>query len=133
GRVLDRREFFWENLPELEPRGLKPDEVGMANGTAKAVPSPTTAAQVSGSGEAGQRPAATQGVHFHPGEFFSALLKKLYIGQPYVPPNIYVPVQFEDREMLEDLLSDQIAGEGARATRVHIVVPQRGDKRSLLD
>jgi excinuclease ABC subunit C len=133
GRVLDRREFFWENLPELEPRGLKPDEVGMANGTAKAVPSLTTAAQVSGSGEAGQRPAATRGVNFHPGEFFSALLKQLYIGQPYVPRNIYVPVQFEDREMLEDLLSDQIAGEGARATRVHIVVPQRGDKRSLLD
>jgi excinuclease ABC subunit C len=31
------------------------------------------------------------------------------------------------------VLSEQIAGEGARATRVHIVVPQRGDKRSLLD
>src|SRR5262249_41709758 len=70
---------------------------------------------------------------FHPGEFFSALLKQLYIGQPYVPRNIYVPVEFEDREMLEELLSEQIAGEGARATRVHITVPQRGDKRSLID
>jgi len=42
-------------------------------------------------------------------------------------------VDFEDRETLEEVLSEQIAGEGARATRVHIVVPQRGDKRSLLD
>jgi len=73
------------------------------------------------------------GGEFHPGEFFSALLKQLYIGQPYVPRNLYVPVDFEDREALEDLLSEQNAGEGARATRVHILVPQRGDKRSLID
>jgi excinuclease ABC subunit C len=151
GRVLDRREFFWEELPELEPQELKPEEVGIANGTAEAVPSPNvrspnvpspqTTSRTSDLGVAGQRPASThattqlttQANRFHPGEFFLALLKQLYIGQPYVPRNIYVPVQFEDREMLEDLLSDQIAGAGARATRVHIVVPQRGDKRSLLD
>ena len=35
--------------------------------------------------------------------------------------------------MLEELLSEQLAGEGGRATRVHILVPQRGDKRSLID
>jgi excinuclease ABC subunit C len=68
---------------------------------------------------------------FAPGEFFSALLKQLYIGQPYVPRNLYVPVDFEDRDTLEDLLSEQSAG--ARAARVHILVPQRGDKRSLID
>ena len=109
GRVLDRREFFWEELPELEP---VQDDGGMG---VLARP-------------AGRSPAA-----FHPGDFFSAFLTQLYIGQPYVPRNIYVPVDFEDREALEDLLSDQLAGEGARATRVHILVPQRGDKRSLID
>jgi excinuclease ABC subunit C len=113
GRVLDRREFFWEELPELA------DE--------------TVWARVSDPGGAGQRPASTQAFPFHPGEFFSALLKQLYIGQPYVPRNIYVPVEFDDREPLEDLLSEQVAGEGARPTRVHILVPQRGDKRALLD
>ena len=70
---------------------------------------------------------------FHPGQFFSALLKQLYIGQPYVPRNLYIPVAFEDCAELEDLLSEQNAGEGARSTRVHIIVPQRGDKRSLID
>ena len=40
---------------------------------------------------------------FHPGEFFSALLKQLYIAQPYVPRNLYVPVDFEDRAELDDL------------------------------
>jgi excinuclease ABC subunit C len=111
GRVLDRREFFWEELPEFP---FENDDKG--NG-----------------GAADARPAPARSASFHPGEFFSALLKQLYIGQPYVPRNIYLPVDFEDREMLEELLSEQLAGEHERATRVHILAPQRGDKRSLLD
>jgi len=107
GKVLDRREFFWEDLPEFGISG---------------VPDPDSA---------GQSPATTQ--EFLPGEFFSALVKQLYLGQPYVPRNIYVPVDFEDREELEEALSEQLAGEGGRATRVHITVPQRGDKRELID
>ena len=31
---------------------------------------------------------------FLPGRFFSAFLNQLYIGQPYVPRNIYVPNRF---------------------------------------
>src|ERR1700726_3009589 len=112
GRVLDRREFFWEDLPEFTN-----DNVGADAPVRPAEQSSAEAATTS----------------FSPGEFFSALLTQLYIGQPYVPRNIYVPVDFEDRETLEEVLSERIAGEGARATRVHIVVPQRGDKRSLLD
>ena len=112
GRVLDRREFFWEDLPEFTN-----DNVGADAPVRPAEQSSAEAATTS----------------FCPGEFFSALLTQLYIGQPYVPRNIYVPVDFEDRETLEEVLSEQVAGEGARATRVHIVVPQRGDKRSLLD
>jgi excinuclease ABC subunit C len=114
GRVLDRREFFWEDLPEF---AAPPADNSNARDTDTSTPSPTT----------------TQVEQFHPGEFFSALLKQLYLGQPYVPRNIYVPVDFEDREELEDVLSEQLAGGGARATRVHITVPQRGDKRELID
>jgi len=106
GRVLDRREFFWEELPDF--------------------------ATVEDSRRDVASNVSTEG-SFHPGEFFSALLKQLYIGQPYVPRNIYGPVEFEDREMLEELLSEQATGDAARPTRVHILVPQRGDKRSLLD
>ncbi|HWY55157.1 MAG TPA: excinuclease ABC subunit UvrC [Terriglobales bacterium] len=112
GRVLDRREFFWEELPEFTD-----DHVG-----ADALVRP-----------AEQSSAVGATTSFNPGEFFSALLKQLYIGQPYVPRNIYVPVEFEDRETLEEVLSEQIAAEGGRVTRVNIVVPQRGEKRSLLD
>ena len=102
GRILDRREFFWEDLPEY------------------AFPANADSAE-----EASD--------DFHPGDFFSALLQQLYLGQPYVPLNLYVPVDFEDRETLEELLSDQLAERGARATRVHIHVAQRGEKRALLD
>jgi excinuclease ABC subunit C len=77
--------------------------------------------------------SATRTGNLDPGMFFSALLKQLYIGSPYVPRKIYVPVEFEDRGMLEDLLSEQLAGDGARATRVQILSPQRGEKRSLVD
>jgi len=112
GRVLDRREFFWENLPEFTN-----DHAG--------ADAPVRPAEQS---SAGVSPAS-----FNPGEFFSALLKQLYIGQPYVPRNIYVPVEFEDRETLEEVLSEQIAGASSHQARVHILVPQRGEKRSLLD
>jgi len=111
GKVLDRREFFWEDLPQFETSSV---------GTG--IPASP--------GEPGSPAAA--GV-FQPADFFSALVKQLYLGQPYVPRNIYVPVDFEVREELEEALSEQLAGEGARATRVHIDVPQRGDKRELID
>jgi excinuclease ABC subunit C len=135
GRVVDRREFFWEDLPELitEPRGAETEHVGTEMehvGTGAFVSLPR--AKPRGPGKRSE-PASSTLNPFNPGEFFSALLKQLYIAQPYVPRNLYVPVDFEDREALEDLLSEQIAGENARAVRVHILVPQRGDKRSLLD
>ena len=138
GKMVDRREFFWEDLPETTS-----DHVGTA---ALGCPGEQSSpAQSVGSadaleGKASRASLGTDGrgrpsLHdsFSPGEFFSALLKQLYIGQPYVPRNLYVPVDFEDREELEDLLSEQHAGESARATRVHILVPQRGEKRSLID
>jgi len=92
GRVLDRREFFWEDLPEF--------------------------------GDAASN-VSTDG--FQPGEFFSALLKQVYIDQQYVPRTVYAPVDFEDRTTLEELLSEK------RQRRVEILVPQRGEKRSLID
>ena len=130
GRVLDRREFFWEDLPELE-NTFEESWEGTASRRADSL-----SVGVNGTSETRALPesaAPTQSRQFRPSGFFSSFLTQLYIGQPYVPRNIYVPVDFEDREMLEELLSEQLAGEGGRATRVHILVPTRGDKRSLID
>ena len=128
GRVLDRREFFWEDLPEL---GSAFEETREGTASRRAV---SLSGEVNGTSETRALPdSAAVSAGFHPGEFFSSFLTQLYIGQPYVPRNIYVPVDFEDRELIEEVLSDQLAGEGGRATRVHILVPSRGDKRSLID
>ncbi len=120
GRVLDRREFFWEDLPQFEH---SPEEASRDSEPA--------------SGHVGAgvlaRAVEQRSTMFDPSHFFSQFLTQLYIGQPYVPRNVYVPVDFEDREALEEVLSEQLAGEGSRATRVHITVPSRGDKRSLID
>jgi excinuclease ABC subunit C len=167
GKMVDRREFFWEDLPEFTSdevgtdAGTGADHVGtgaparpgeqsspLAGSASDSCHPERSEGSVQSAGSARtlgeyRGPSARQvrgpqndsavGTSFHPGEFFSALLKQLYIGQPYVPRNLYIPVDFEDREELEDLLSEQEADRSARPTRVHILVPQRGDKRSLID
>jgi excinuclease ABC subunit C len=60
-------------------------------------------------------------------QFFSALLKQLYLDQQFIPAEIHVPVEFEDCEALEELLSEK------RNHRVEIRTPQRGQKKALLD
>ena len=60
-------------------------------------------------------------------QFFSALLKQIYLDQRYVPGIIHVPVDFEDRVALEELLSEM------RSRKVEIHTPQRGQKKALLD
>lgn len=80
GRVVDRRDYYWEDLEEFEPA-----------------------------------------------EFLSSLLKQLYLDAAYLPRLIHVPMEFEDREVLEAALAEK-AGR-----RVEIVVPQRGPKRAFLE
>jgi excinuclease ABC subunit C len=148
GKMVDRREFFWEELPEFATSDG--DEVSSAHvysnhGAADALVRREADSFAENTQESSDTPASNPALaslgdgrghpslheSFNPSEFFSALLKQLYIGQPYIPRNLYVPVDFEDRAELEDLLSDQSADK--RAARVHILVPLRGDKRSLID
>ena len=60
-------------------------------------------------------------------EFFSSLLLQIYLDQQYVPAGIHVPVDFEDRETLEELLSEK------RGRKVEINTPQRGQKKAFLN
>jgi len=64
---------------------------------------------------------------FDPPEFFASLLKQVYLDDPYVPAAIHVPVEFEEREVLEDFLSEK------RGRKVEIHTPQRGPKKALLE
>jgi len=64
---------------------------------------------------------------FNARELFSSLVKQVYLDQPYLPGEIHVPEDFEDREVLEELLSEK------RGRRLRILTPQRGQKRALLE
>ncbi len=64
---------------------------------------------------------------FDPPEFFSSLLKQVYLDEPYIPAFMHVPVEFEDREPLEELLSER------RGYKVEIHTPQRGQKKAMLE
>ena len=132
GKMVDRREFFWEDLPEFASAEAVEDQRTDCHPERSEGPVQSdrdAAAEYIGPSDRTERGLQDDKDSFHPGEFFSALLKQLYIGQPYVPRNLYVPVDFEDKAELEDLLSEQ----DSRSSRVHILVPRRGDKRSLID
>src|SRR5215831_17571403 len=60
-------------------------------------------------------------------QFFSALIKQIYIDQQHIPSIIHVPVDFEDREALEELLSEK------RGRKVEIHTPLRGQKKAMLN
>ena len=80
GRIVDRREFYWEELEAFEPH-----------------------------------------------EFMASLLKQLYLEAEYLPKMIHVPLDFEERDLLEETLSER-AGH-----KVEICTPQRGSKAAILD
>ena len=123
GKIVDRREFFWEDLPELFENLGAP---GLDAETWDNRDSSTAGVPPHAGLEAGQVFNASTLV-FDPGQVFSALLKQLYIDQPYVPRTILVPVDFADRETLATLLSERAD------RRIELAVPQRGEKRSLVD
>ncbi|MBA3442732.1 MAG: excinuclease ABC subunit UvrC, partial [Pyrinomonadaceae bacterium] len=81
GKIVGRREFFWEDLSEDE---------------------------------------------FNPSSFLSEVLTQYY-STDYVPREINVPVDFEDRELLEQALTER------KGRRVRILDPQRGEKRDMID
>ena len=64
---------------------------------------------------------------FDPQEFVSSLIKQVYLNEPYIPAFVHVPIDFEDREPLEEILSEK------RGRKVEINTPQRGPKKALLD
>jgi excinuclease ABC subunit C len=121
GKIVDRREFFWEDLPELlETIGA---ETAVEGGAVESVVGPAVVVAAEKVAEGGSSHDSVWDL----GQVFSALLKQLYIDQPYVPRSILVPMNFADREALAALLSEHVGH------RIELAVPQRGEKRSLID
>jgi excinuclease ABC subunit C len=64
---------------------------------------------------------------FNPSQFLGEVLEQYYTIGNYIPLEIHVPVDWEDRPVLEQALSEK------RGRRVHILDPQRGTKREMID
>jgi excinuclease ABC subunit C len=163
GKIVDRRDFFWEDLPELIDESLNeghvgapepalslpkgqtasPSDLGSSQLTEQESipalePDPTHSApeitedspisdQLSTlTAPTGNQQPTTNNL-FSPAAFFSSLLKQLYLDQSYVPRTVLVPVDFPDRTVLADILTERTTH------RIEILAPQRGEKRSLVD
>src|SRR5882762_3369588 len=63
---------------------------------------------------------------FNPAEFLSEVLAQYY-SSDYVPREIHVAIEFNDRGLLERALSE------CKGRRVRIQAPQRGEKRDMID
>jgi len=135
GKIVDRRDFFWEDLPESLSDNLNElaselaSEIDEAEALPRIEPDPSQPAPEVGEGiPIVQHTAVSElGAVFSPSVFFSALLKQLYLEQAYVPRSVLVPVEFPDRAVLAEVLSERTG------KRVEILAPQRGEKRSLVD
>jgi excinuclease ABC subunit C len=131
GKIVDRRDLFWEELPEslLDTLTEVVAETDEMEAVPRIEPSPATSAPEIGEGFAvAQHTAVSEpGAAFSPAAFFSALLKQIYLDQSYVPRSILVPVEFPDRALLAEMLTERTG------RRVEILTPQRGEKRSLVD
>ena len=131
GKIVDRRDFFWEDLPEslLDAATEAVAEIDELEAIPRMEPNPSAPAPEIGEGiPVVQHTAISElGAAFSPTAFFSALLKQLYLDQNYVPRSILVPVEFPDRALLADILTERTG------KRIEILAPQRGEKRSLVD
>jgi excinuclease ABC subunit C len=131
GKIVDRRDLFWEDLPE-SPLDILTEAVAETDELEtipRMEPDPSTPAPEIGEGiPVVQHTAVSElGAAFSPAAFFSALLKQIYLDQSYVPRSILVPVEFPDRALLAEILTERTG------RRVEILAPQRGEKRSLVD
>jgi excinuclease ABC subunit C len=131
GKIVDRRDFFWEDLPESAPDAVTEAvaELDEVEALPRMEPDPSAPAPEIGEGIPVVQHAAVSelGAAFSPAVFFSALLKQLYLDQSYVPRSILVPVEFPDRALLAEALTQRTG------KRIEILAPQRGEKRSLVD
>ena len=132
GKIVDRREMFWEELPEHAGMDLSQAEEVEKEAALEPTPvasAPEIEADAGWSNQVSVLEVQDDGQPpvFSAATFFSALLKQMYLDQAYIPRHIYVPVDFPDRALLAEALRERCG------SKIEIAAPQRGDKRSLVD
>ena len=75
----------------------------------------------------GTQAYSLEDLEFPDEEIMGSLLTQFYQGQRFIPDEILVPVELEDRDTRAEYLSDR------KGKNVSIQVPQKGDKRKLVE
>jgi excinuclease ABC subunit C len=75
----------------------------------------------------GNQAYSLEDLEFSDEEIIESLLTQFYQGERFVPDEILLPVEIEDREAREEYLCER------RGKKVSILCPQRGDKRRLVE
>lgn len=75
----------------------------------------------------GNQAYSLEDLEFSDGEVMESLLTQFYQGDRFIPDEILLPAEIEDREVREDYLSER-KGKG-----ISLFCPQRGDKRRLVE
>ena len=60
-------------------------------------------------------------------QVLSSFLKQYYAGTPFIPREIMLQAEIEDREVIEEWLTSR------RKQRVHIVIPKKGTKEKMVE
>jgi excinuclease ABC subunit C len=66
-------------------------------------------------------------LEFSDAEVMESFLTQFYQGERFIPEEVVLPVEVEDREVREEYLSEK------RGRKVTLLCPQRGDKRQLVE
>lgn len=61
------------------------------------------------------------------GEILSSFIKQFYAGTPYIPPQLMLPEEIEDAEVIEEWLTKK------RGHKVSLKVPKKGTKEKLVE
>ncbi len=68
-----------------------------------------------------------QAIHDADGEILQSFIKQFYAGTPFIPKEIFLTEEIEEREVIEEWLSKK------RENRVYIRIPQKGRKEKMLE
>ncbi|HEV8341576.1 MAG TPA: excinuclease ABC subunit UvrC [Candidatus Binatia bacterium] len=75
----------------------------------------------------GNQAYSLEDLEFSDEEVMESLLTQFYQGDRFVPDEILLPVELEDREVREEYLTER------RGKKISLLCPQRGDKRRLVE
>ncbi len=116
GATLERQHIIYRNITDADILGVYGNEQAIDVAVLS-----LRGGSVIGSRSYVLDPQVVQG-----DDLIAEFVKRYYYQNRFVPPEVIIPEDIADRELLEEWLSE------VRGGRVHLTVPQRGERKTLL-